>query len=110
MFRSLLAEVDYAYLSPPEYADPESLARSSMVEWLTNPTEWECAPDDIHLVTRINPDEFLYRFRVLGSRCGAGEWVAGSAVALPIAIFSPWPPHLRRDVAVRMLSRFPQMR
>ena len=107
MFRSLLAEVDYAYLFPPEYADSESLARSSMVEWLTNPTEWECAPDDIEPVTRINPDQFLYRFRVLGSTCGAGEWIVGLGGRLTYSDLQPFASASAEEHAVRMLSRFP---
>ena len=52
---------------------PESIARSAIVEWLTNPTEWECAPDDIELMSIIGNDVFVYRFRVEGSR----PWAAG---------------------------------
>jgi hypothetical protein len=107
VFRSLLAEVDYGYLFPPEYADSESLARSSMVEWLTNPTEWECAPDDIELVASIDNNQFLYRFRVLGSRCGAGEWIVGLAGRLTYSDLQPFASASSEEHAVRMLRRFP---
>ena len=69
-----------------------------MVEWLTNPTEWECAPDDIELISIIDNDVFVYRFRVLDSRCGSGQWIAGLADDLFTAIFSPSLPHLRRSM------------
>jgi len=103
LFRGLLAEVGYGYLFPPDYADPECVARSAMVEWLTNPTEWECAPDEIELMSIIGNDVFVYRFRVEGSR----PWAAGISGRVVFSDFQPAASATAEEHAVRMLLRFP---
>ena len=78
-FKQLLAGMDLSFLFPPAYDDPESIARSALVVWLTHPNEWECAPDEIELIGTVEDDVFVYQFRT-----HEGHW--SSRVGLTVGI------------------------
>lgn len=79
-FQQALVELQYGYLFPPDYADPESVRRSTLVSWLTHPNEWECAPDEIALMGVVDEDLYVYQFRTHeGHWTSRDGWVAGIA-------------------------------
>lgn len=76
MIRKLAEDLVYADLTyllcnqyqpslyPAEYADPEYLAKSDMIHWLTYPTELGKAPDKIELIGKTHSKgELFYVFR-----------------------------------------------
>lgn len=71
LFKQLLEELEFGFLFPPNYKDPESAARSAMVTWLTHPNEWECAPDEMDLIGIVDNDIFVYEFST-----NHGHWSA----------------------------------
>jgi RNase P/RNase MRP subunit p29 len=74
-----------------------------MVEWLTNPTEWECAPDEIELMDIIGNNVFVYRFRIEASR----PWTVGISGRVVFSDFRPADSATAEEHAARMLLRFP---
>jgi hypothetical protein len=104
-----LVEFDLRYLYPPEFDDDESFARGRLVEWLIHPTEWECAPDDVELLDKVN-DLFVFQFRTRLGYHPASDfgWVAG--IAGGDFAFSDYQPAAlvdAREHAKRMLAAMP---
>jgi hypothetical protein len=101
-----LKRMDLGYLFPEEFADPESRARGRLVEWLIHPTEWECAPDDVELISEVG-DVYVYQFHTRPGYHWSSEegWLAG--IGTVEAGFSDFQPAVLFDAdehARRMLN------
>lgn len=106
LFRQLLTELDYGYLFPPEYSDPEHSARSAMVIWLTSPNNWECAPDDLELMDIVDGDIYVFRFRTQpGHPLSHYGWLAGIAGRETLSDFKSAGCQSAGEHAARMLGQ-----
>ena len=91
-----LAELGFAYLFPLEFSDAESRARGRLVEWLIHPTEWECPPDEIELMDRVD-ELYVFQFRTRPGYHWSSNygWVAG--IAADDLAFSDYQPSAMAD-------------
>jgi len=106
LFEQLLKELDYGFLFPPQYAAPEFAARSSLVMWLTGPSEWECAPDELELLDVIDGDIYVYRFRTEeGHWLSPQGWLGGIAGRATFSDFKPAECCSPEEHARRMLGQ-----
>ena len=69
-------------LFPAELANPEYLAKSDMVRWLTYPTELNQAPDEIEYLGKVTKREEYYLFRYCSNSDNLsddlrGKWLIG---------------------------------
>jgi hypothetical protein len=104
-FRQLLNEIGFSFLFPPAYQDRESAARSAMVDWLTSPEGWECAPDRLHLLEIVDDDIFVYAFSTAGGHWSSNqEPMAGIAGRETFSDFRPAGSATPQEHAWRMLG------
>jgi hypothetical protein len=109
LFHESLAEMGYQFLFPPSHADSQSIARSKLVAWLTHPNEWECAPDEIELVSDFGEDLFLYQFRTTGNhRTSRLGWVAGISGRVTFSDYHSAGTADPAEHARRMLAQIPE--
>lgn len=79
----ILEEHALTDMFPRELADPDYLAKSDMVHWLTYPTELGTVPDEIELLGRVNVKDVTYhvfKFRANGDAMSdelKNKWLVG---------------------------------